>query len=84
MKHRPCFGRLRLLPKELLKGPHHEVLDRVVNDGYMNHYSIESSFDLFRASSNDKHTGFSFDVDRDHWNVLDADPQGCPGCATVA
>jgi hypothetical protein len=48
----PIFRAVELLPKELLKGPQHEVKDRVVNDGYMNHYTIESNVGVFRADSN--------------------------------
>lgn len=48
----PVFRAATLWPTQLLKGPHHAVQDQVVNDGYMNHYTLESSFGLLRANSN--------------------------------
>ncbi len=40
-----------ILPPELLKSDLHDVVERVENDGYMNHYRIESSFGEFAAGS---------------------------------
>ena len=40
-----------ILPSDLIKGPHHQVADDVVNDGYMNHYRIGSSYGDFTAAS---------------------------------
>jgi hypothetical protein len=39
------------LPADLLKGKHHQVEPRVVNDGYMNRYTIKSDFGTFEARS---------------------------------
>ena len=47
----PVFKASELLPKDLLRGPNHSVDDRVVNDGYMNHYTIQSRFGTFKADS---------------------------------
>ncbi len=41
-----------LLPAELLKGAHHEVADRVENDGYMNHYTLSTEYGDFTAEGN--------------------------------
>jgi hypothetical protein len=38
-------------PADLLTGPHHRVDDRVVNDGFMNHFVIRSDFGDFEAGS---------------------------------
>ena len=40
------------VPAELLRGEHHTVADRVENDGFMNHYRIESDFGTFEAEGN--------------------------------
>ncbi len=40
-----------IVPDNLLKGEHHTVRGEVENDGYMNHYTIESPFGEFTASS---------------------------------
>lgn len=37
------FSAQKLLPAEALRGPHHEVLDEVTNDGFFNRYTIVSS-----------------------------------------
>jgi hypothetical protein len=39
-------------PDQLLKSEYHQVADRVVNDGYMNHYDIETPFGTFTAEGN--------------------------------
>ena len=47
-------GRLEassVLPADLVRGPHHEVAQEVVSDGYMNHYRLTSSFGDFTAAS---------------------------------
>ncbi len=41
----------RILPSELVAGPNHLVQERVVNDGYLNIYMIDSSFGQVRAAS---------------------------------
>jgi len=45
----PVFAPEELLPLELIAGPHHYVDDEVVNDGYTNHYMIQSDFGPFAA-----------------------------------
>lgn len=47
----PTFQASRILPAELLSGPHHRVANRVANDGFMNTYTIESDFGSFDATS---------------------------------
>ncbi len=44
----------RILPPELLKGPNHEVDQKVTNDGYLNIYTIHSSIGDIQATSTDK------------------------------
>jgi hypothetical protein len=39
------------LPAELLTGEHHRVDDRVVSDGFMNHFVVHSDFGDFEAES---------------------------------
>ncbi len=41
----------RILPPELVSGPNHRVQERVVNDGYLNIYTIESPLGQVRAAS---------------------------------
>jgi hypothetical protein len=41
----------RILSAELLQGAHHQVLDRVRSDGYLNYYIIHSDFGEFEAVS---------------------------------
>lgn len=41
-----------LLDKDILQGEHHKVDDQVRNDGMFNHYEVESSFGVVKASSN--------------------------------
>lgn|GEM_PF-4759232 len=43
----PTFKASDILPPALLSGPHHRVNDEVVNDGYINRYTIESKFGSF-------------------------------------
>lgn len=40
-----------VLPVELLRGTHHQVDDRVRNDGYLNYYTIKSDYGEFEAVS---------------------------------
>ncbi len=40
-----------ILPRDLLKGEHHTVDDRVRNDGYLNYYTIKSDYGAFEADS---------------------------------
>ena len=39
-----------VLRADLLKSEHHEVASRVVSDGYLNYYTIESDFGTFEAT----------------------------------
>ena len=48
----PTFKASKILPPELLSGPDHRVAEEVVNDGYMNIYTINSQFGTFTANSN--------------------------------
>ena len=43
----PVLSASVLLPAQILQGPHHRVDERVVNDGYLNHYTIHSQFGEF-------------------------------------
>ncbi|MGQ0593834.1 MAG: hypothetical protein ACT4QB_14675 [Gammaproteobacteria bacterium] len=48
----PIFKASQLFPSRMIKGPNHEVDERVLNDGYMNHYKIHTRFgDLDAAST---------------------------------
>ena len=48
----PIFQASKLFPPGLVKGPNHQVDERVLNDGYMNHYQIHTRFgDLDAAST---------------------------------
>ncbi len=47
----PTFPASKILPKELRVGPEHQVAEKVVNDGWMNRYTIESRFGTFEADS---------------------------------
>ena len=40
-----------VLPEELLQGEHYVVDDRVMNDGYLNYYTIRSDYGDFEAAS---------------------------------
>jgi hypothetical protein len=48
----PVLSASKILPPELLAGPHHRVQERVTNDGYLNTYQIDSKFGTFTAVSN--------------------------------
>ncbi|MFZ5427889.1 MAG: hypothetical protein ACOZEN_13020 [Thermodesulfobacteriota bacterium] len=41
----------RILPKALLKGPHHRVEEAVASDGYMNTYTVRSRYGTYRIVS---------------------------------
>jgi hypothetical protein len=41
----------KVLPPELVSGPHHRVQEQVRNDGYLNVYTIDSKFGQFTAVS---------------------------------
>ena len=41
----------QILPAELRSGPNHEVDEQVLNDGYLNHYTIQSRFGTLEATS---------------------------------
>ena len=41
----------KILPPELVSGPHHRVQEQVRNDGYLNVYTIDSKFAQFTAVS---------------------------------
>jgi hypothetical protein len=47
----PVLNASKILPPELLAGPHHRVQERVQNDGYLNIYQIDSKFGTFTAVS---------------------------------
>ena len=47
----PVLSASKILPPELLAGPHHRVEERVTNDGYLNTYQIDSKFGTFTAVS---------------------------------
>jgi len=50
----PTLSAAQILPASLVKGPNHTVDDRVLNDGYMNHYTIQSRFGQFEVVSTAK------------------------------
>ncbi|HKA33949.1 MAG TPA: hypothetical protein VKH64_12090 [Candidatus Binatia bacterium] len=41
----------KILPPDLISGPHHRVQEQVRNDGYLNIYTIDSKFGQFTAVS---------------------------------
>ena len=45
----PVLSASDILPSELRAGQHHEVLEEVQNDGYMNSFRISSDFGRFEA-----------------------------------
>ncbi len=47
----PIFQASKLFPPGVVKGPNHRVDERVLNDGYMNHYQIHTRFGELRATS---------------------------------
>jgi len=50
----PMFRASKILPPELLAGPDHRIVEQVVNDGYMNVYTINSRFGTFTANSDEE------------------------------
>jgi hypothetical protein len=50
----PTLSAAQILPDNIVKGPNHTVDDRVLNDGYMNHYTIHSRFGQFKVVSTAK------------------------------
>ena len=48
----PVLSASKILPPELLAGPHHRVQERVINDGFLNTYQIDSKFGTFTAVTN--------------------------------
>ena len=42
----------KIVPKDLLTGPDYRIDDKVLNDGFLNHYKINSKFGEFNAVSN--------------------------------
>jgi hypothetical protein len=47
----PVLSASKILPPELLSGPHHRVEEAVNNNGYFNIYRIDSKFGVFTAVS---------------------------------
>jgi hypothetical protein len=47
----PVLTAGKILPPNILSGPNHRVQDRVLNDGFLNIYTIDSKFGQFRAVS---------------------------------
>jgi hypothetical protein len=47
----PVLSASKILPPELLSGPHHRVQETVTNNGYFNIYQIDSKFGVFTAVS---------------------------------
>ncbi|HEY7165987.1 MAG TPA: hypothetical protein VIB79_15570 [Candidatus Binatia bacterium] len=47
----PVLSASKILPPELVTGPNYRVREKVINDGFMNIYTIDSSFDTFTAAS---------------------------------
>jgi len=50
----PVFKASRILPPSLLRGPNHRVNEDVINDGYINRYTINSKFGTFTGVSSAK------------------------------
>ena len=47
----PVLSASKILPPEFLAGPNHRVQERVVNDGFLNIYTIDSKFGQLNAVS---------------------------------
>lgn len=45
----PVFQASQILPAEVVAGPHHRLQEEVRNDGYMNHFIIESPFGTYQV-----------------------------------
>jgi len=50
----PTFRASKILPAELLAGPDHRVDERVINDGFMNIYTVNSRLGTFTANSSEE------------------------------
>jgi hypothetical protein len=50
----PTFRASEFLPAELLAGPNHRTDERVINDGFMNIYTVNSRFGAFTAKSDEE------------------------------
>lgn len=48
----PILNANTYLPQGLLSGPNFQVDREIINDGYMNHYTIQTKFGTFKARSN--------------------------------
>jgi hypothetical protein len=48
------FRASKILPPELLVGPDHRIAEQVINDGFMNTYTINSRFGTFTANSDEE------------------------------
>jgi hypothetical protein len=48
----PVLSASKILPPELLAGPHHRVQEKVINDSFLNTYQIDSKFGTFTAVTN--------------------------------
>jgi hypothetical protein len=46
----PVLSASDFLPAELVKGEYHQVQEEVINDGYMNHYRVTSSFGNYEVT----------------------------------
>jgi len=42
----------KIIPKDLLSGPDYRIDEKVLNDGFLNHYKVNSKFGEFNAVSN--------------------------------
>ena len=47
----PTLSASKILPSDLLSGPNHRVQERVINDGFLNTYTIDSKFGQLNAVS---------------------------------
>jgi len=47
----PVLSAPKILPPDILTGPNHRVQERVINDGFLNIYTIDSKFGQFTAVS---------------------------------
>ncbi len=45
----PVLSASKILPPQLVTGPNHRVQEKVINDGFMNIYTIDSKFGTFTA-----------------------------------
>lgn len=50
----PVLKASGILPPKLFSGPSHRVVEKVLNDGYLNHYKIETKFAVYPAVSTAK------------------------------